>query len=547
MGAATPMVPHALGAATPMVPHALGAATPIVTQAKQLDETPRLAGAATPLIAGPGPVKTGDATPLVGQPPMAHTSLQAIALRSGGPPPPAAHAGRPAPAEDFSPAGPADDGFPAFEPAFEPATATARLKPKKTELQGAWTPGASRGAPALSRSTPGAEQVADALRTTEGDFASFKKLCTLFEPPALKEHLRRIAEGDPDLFTVVGDRVSLRDPSRGPALRGFVKCLIQTPMMRKVIRPDEVHEILNDAVDCAMDAVPLEVAKVLMKVSSKTLRSVGKVSKGSHPANMPLVLACLIDKIVTKEREKALSRKFENAFGPLLYRLIFHKWTLGRVPGSNFLANILLSWSHRGLFKQKQLDECTRPLMLLTAYARSDGVPDGEDKENGAGWYKIVRGPERVELPTEPPTAEAVQTTATPVVGDAGAPAEAEPEAPPQPVASAGATDAPGAQPTVETPVATAQQTVESPADVPSPQQDDEEDAPTEDLFGSPLPDEEDEQQPMPLADPQATATSQDPALQATQRFPDPASQATQAYPEAGLGEPPAKRPRQGE
>ncbi|CAK0865601.1 unnamed protein product, partial [Prorocentrum cordatum] len=268
MGAATPMVPHALGAATPMVPYALGAATPIVTQAKQLDETPRLAGAATPLIAGQGPVKTGDATPLVGQPPMWHTPLQATALRSGGPPPPAAHAGRPAPAEDrLQPRRASRRRLPrTFEPAFEPATATARLKPKKTELQGAWTPGASRGAPALSRSTPGAEQVADALRTTEGDFASFKKLCTLFEPPALKEHLRRIAEGDPDLFTVVGDRVSLRDPSRGPALRGFVKCLIQTPMMRKVIRPDEVHEILNDAVDCAMDAVPLEVAKVLMKV-----------------------------------------------------------------------------------------------------------------------------------------------------------------------------------------------------------------------------------------------------------------------------------------
>ncbi|CAK0897814.1 unnamed protein product [Prorocentrum cordatum] len=265
---------------------------------------------------------------------------------------------------------------------------------------------------------------------------------------------------------------------------------------------------------------------------------------------MPLVLACLIDKIVTKEREKALSRKFENAFGPLLYRLIFHKWTLGRVPGSNFLANILLSWSHRGLFKQKQLDECTRPLMLLTAYARSDGVPDGEDKDLrtapagtrscGAprGWSSPRSRPRRKRC--RPPRR---RWSATPAPSRRRSPRHRHSPWP----QDAGATDAPGAQPTVETPVATAQQTVESPADVPSPQQDDEEDAPTEDLFGSPLPDEEDEQQPMPLADPQATATSQDPALQATQRFPDPASQATQAYPEAGLGEPPAKRPRQGE
>merc|ERR1712019_202615 len=104
----------------------------------------------------------------------------------------------------------------------------------------------------------------------------------------------------------------------------------------------------------------------------------------------PLVLACLVDRIIMGERAKGYWNKFRNTLGLLLFQMIFKRWQLGTVPGSQFLANLLITWERSGFFQGKHLEPCKRPLRLLVAYARSNGVADS-DKDLGVGWYKIIQ------------------------------------------------------------------------------------------------------------------------------------------------------------
>jgi len=183
--------------------------------------------------------------------------------------------------------------------------------------------------------------------------------------------------------------VTLRDPLRREALTCFIKELVRQPLQRQEIKPEEACEAIWCAAAYAMKATPTEVAKVLLTVSKATLKKKMKVPKGFYPVNMPLVLACIIDRIMITEKQQGGSR-FEKTFSQHLLKILFSRWTLGSVHGSQFLANLILTWDSLGWFQEKHLEPCKKALMLLVAYAGKEGVPDPPDKNDGHGWYRVV-------------------------------------------------------------------------------------------------------------------------------------------------------------
>jgi len=244
---------------------------------------------------------------------------------------------------------------------------------------------------------PSAEDIMEMLRTTTNDTATFRTINLYFSPPPGTEYIRRLIERRPQMFSVKIDKVTLVDPQKKEALhrlvREFARELVRAPLTRRQIKPDEACEPVSRAASIALQARPHDIARILMNIAKNTLRKAGKVRKGSYPANMPLVIACLVDCIVTTERKKGGAKRFENTFGPLIYQMIFQRWVLGLIPGSQFLANLLLTWEDSGYFQAKHIEECKKPLWLLIAYAKADGagVPDSPDKEKAAGWYRIVK------------------------------------------------------------------------------------------------------------------------------------------------------------
>merc|ERR1712211_171692 len=89
-------------------------------------------------------------------------------------------------------------------------------------------------------------------------------------------------------------------------------------------------------------------------------------------------------------RKGSLGR-LENALSAYVHKMIFRRWVLGVVPGSQFLANLLIAWEHLGYFKVKHLEQPMKSMYLLVSYARSDGVPDRPTKDKGTGWYRLVQ------------------------------------------------------------------------------------------------------------------------------------------------------------
>jgi hypothetical protein len=113
-------------------------------------------------------------------------------------------------------------------------------------------------------------------------------------------------------------------------------------------------------------------------------------------------MACIIDRVVMLERQRGHRRgKFEREFGPSIHKLIFRRWALGVVPGSNFLANLLMAWERLGYFKG-HLDKPKKALWLLVAYATVEGVPDPEGKDTQTGWYRLVKRDPENARGTEP-------------------------------------------------------------------------------------------------------------------------------------------------
>lgn len=236
------------------------------------------------------------------------------------------------------------------------------------------------------------DEIANFLRSQPDDSATFRRICAHFAMPAASDSMRTTIIGRPALFAVAGDMVSLKDPQRKEALSSLVQKLVSRPLTQKRIKPDEACGTVHAAAKFALQAYPDDVVRVLVEISKYILRRTAAAVKGHYPANMPLVIMCLVDQIVMLERQQRRPPKFEQALGPIVHSLIFQRWVLGVVPGSQFLANLLITWQRLGYFKEEHLEQPRKTLWLLLAYAPSTGIPD-PDREKGVGWYRIVQRP----------------------------------------------------------------------------------------------------------------------------------------------------------
>eukprot|EP00930_Biecheleria_cincta_P040440 TRINITY_DN27711_c0_g1_i1.p1 TRINITY_DN27711_c0_g1~~TRINITY_DN27711_c0_g1_i1.p1 ORF type:complete len:802 (+),score=189.53 TRINITY_DN27711_c0_g1_i1:3-2408(+) len=373
-----------------------------------------------------------------------------------------------------------------------------------------------------------AQEVADFLRLQEAEAATFRQICAYFSPAPTRDEIQRLVEANEEIFFVEGDKVTLRDPRMKEARRGMEKELARPALQRSEIKAEEACEALWCAAHLALQASAKEVCILFETIAKKTLKKKMKPEKNMYPANMPLALACIIDRIVVLERRAGRGARLERALSPCLPK-IFGRWIMGLVHGSQFLANLLLAWERSGWFQTKHLDKCREKLWLLVAYARSDGVPDAPEKDEGRGWYKVVSRDEgeyegsesllsakqleehkaNTKVPEEPPPripspiqesssqATAAQMeekrartlhaldqmglvpkeAATQPVTKAAA--EEKPQVPAQPATQADPGEKPQDQPaTLDVDVIDEEDLFGSPADMP-------EDVPTQDLFGS--------------------------------------------------------------
>ncbi|CAL1173791.1 unnamed protein product [Cladocopium goreaui] len=254
----------------------------------------------------------------------------------------------------------------------------------------------------ISQVERSAEEVADFLRQQEDDRATFQRISKHFKLATQK--IRQLVEDHEDLFAVEKDQVVLKDQRRKEALRCLVKQLVSSEMQKMEIDPEKAMECIWSAAHFAIKATPSEVKKVFDKVSQSVLRSKQTVPRGAYPANMPLALACIIDRAVYLARRlsQGAITAIERALGPSLYNILLSRWQLGRVRGSQFLANLFLAWERLGYFEDKHLETCKKHLLVLLAFVRAEGVPDPPHKDEGTGWYKVVAREPGEDKNTEP-------------------------------------------------------------------------------------------------------------------------------------------------
>ncbi|CAE7522314.1 LSMT-L [Symbiodinium necroappetens] len=245
------------------------------------------------------------------------------------------------------------------------------------------------------------EEIANYLLSGENDYASFQEICKNFDPPADPQQIRAVIERYPDRFTVSRDTVTVVDAHRKEAITCMIKKLVVRDMAHVEIDPNKACEHIWQAAHYALKATPCRVAQILGSVAKATLTYPDEVGKGVYPANMPLALACLIDRMVYLARQRG-SQLLEKALSPKLYDILLRRWVVGRIKGSQFLANMILLWERLGYFEAKDLDKCKESLYILIAYARHDGVPDPPDKDSGDGWYKIAARDAGEQKNTEP-------------------------------------------------------------------------------------------------------------------------------------------------
>mmetsp|Transcript_33297 Transcript_33297/g.79851 ORF Transcript_33297/g.79851 Transcript_33297/m.79851 type:complete len:717 (-) Transcript_33297:17-2167(-) len=245
-----------------------------------------------------------------------------------------------------------------------------------------------------------AQEIADFIRSLEKDSASFRHLRVGLRPCDM-EQLREAVAAHPELFSVEDDIVTLKDTQRKEALTSLIKQLVTAEMQRSEIAPQKAMDAIWSAAHFALKATPAEVIKVFQTVSSAVLRKKDKVPKGWYPANMTLALACIIDRAVYLARRDQLS-VLEKALGPHLHDILLSRWQIGRVRGSQFLANLILTWERLGYFQDQDLEPCKQQLLVLLAFARPEGVPDPPHKDDGTGWYKVVARDPGEDKDTEP-------------------------------------------------------------------------------------------------------------------------------------------------
>eukprot|EP00434_Breviolum_minutum_P031012 symbB.v1.2.027429.t1/scaffold2809.1/size69810/4 len=208
-----------------------------------------------------------------------------------------------------------------------------------------------------------------------------------------------MVEQNGELFAVEKDQVLLKDQRRKEALMCLVKQLVTSEMQKMEINPEKALDCIWSAAHFAIKATPGEVKKVFEKVAQSILRSKQKVPRGHYPANMPLALACIIDRAVylARRTNQGGITALEKALGPSLDSILLSRWQLGRVRGSQFLANLFLAWERLGYFEM-----CKKHLLVLLAFARPEGLPDPPHKEDGTGWYKVVARDPGEDKNTEP-------------------------------------------------------------------------------------------------------------------------------------------------
>lgn len=227
-------------------------------------------------------------------------------------------------------------------------------------------------------------------------------------PQTSSEAVRAAVHQNRELFEVAGEFVTLRPPSAfsTSVRKDLVRIFASAHFHRARVLPAEVGELIKQAVSLCAKANPQEVFKVMLAVQQKTERRPDKQpTREGFPANMLLVLACIIDQTVLVERLRGRAgseegqlrgpvESFEEFIGSKLGLLIFDRWVLGVIPGSQFLANLVLMWERCNWFKPSFLQQCKKPLGLLIAYASPwSGVEDDPDKSQCSGWYQLVQRP----------------------------------------------------------------------------------------------------------------------------------------------------------
>ncbi|CAE7551938.1 RBCMT [Symbiodinium sp. CCMP2592] len=230
------------------------------------------------------------------------------------------------------------------------------------------------------------DDIADFLLSGENDYASFQEICKNFDPPADPQQIRAVIERCPDRFTVSKDTVTVLDAQRKEAITCMIKKLVVRDMAHVEIDPNKACEHIYQAAHYALKATPCRVAQILGSVAKATLTYPDEVGKGVYPANMPLALACLIDRMVYLARKRGEqtglgSELLEKALSPKLYDILLRRWVVGRIKGSQFLANMILAqdylpwsntslsqsngillWERLGYFEAKDLDKCKQSL-----------------------------------------------------------------------------------------------------------------------------------------------------------------------------------------
>lgn len=252
----------------------------------------------------------------------------------------------------------------------------------------------------IARDLPSLRLVAALLRAkgeSQGFCAPLRVIQSRFTPNPDQDALRAMLKSQPAVFHVDPvDVVVLKDPGLKGTISGLMKELCRKPLSKERIDPKEpgIGDHIFAAANYAMLSNPQEVANLLVHLSNHVLRAPRKVTPGKYPANMPLVLACLLDRIVYLERRQGDGSDLERALAPVVHQVVFARWTIGVVPGSQFLCNLLLAWCRLGYFGEEHLKKPRAAVWLLLCYAdQGEGSPGVEDadRDAGEGWYRFVR------------------------------------------------------------------------------------------------------------------------------------------------------------
>jgi len=239
------------------------------------------------------------------------------------------------------------------------------------------------------------EEVVEYLKKRKGRRGQISRLSKMLNVG--EDHLKALLENDKD-FQIIGDNeVEHVDAAERQAYDEFVDYMTARDDLRFTsfrCDPEKEYDFVHRAARLALKVRPDDVLYVLRQVRKRTMKRPGRTPIGKYPANMPLVLACIVDRIMYLVRKQGQKRicPWALTLGRGAHPVLFDGWVLGLVEGSQFLANMIITWERLCYFKREYIRECQEPFWLLIRYAKKEGVPDA-DKNESKGWYKIVARP----------------------------------------------------------------------------------------------------------------------------------------------------------